>query len=176
MGIEGAKEGIVFQKIEKNDSSRIVIRRGKGGRIFLWTVVVLIPLFLLWLLFILAKITQPGMWQFIPLVSTIPVGVVFSYSGPHEIELNLKLKTYVAKKGLPFPARSFSGDFEDMYGLCIRKNTNKAGHVVGYRIDLDWNLPKRPPFELMRMSKLEKAQKMQKEFSRKLGIPVGEEL
>ncbi len=170
------KEGIVFQKIEKDDSSEIVIKRGKGGKIFIWTVVVLIPLFLTWLIFISARLTQPGMWQFILLVSTIPAGIAFWYSGPHEIELNLKRKTYVAKKGFPFLARSFSGDFQDMYGLCIRKNTSKSGQVIGYRIDLDWNLPKRPPFELMRMSKLEKAQKMQKEFSRKLGIPVGEEL
>ncbi len=166
----------MFQKIEKDDSSEIIIKRGKGGKIFVWTVVVLIPLFLIWLIFILARLTQTGMWQFILLVSAIPAGIAFRYSGPHEIELDLKGKTYMAKKGFPFLARSFSGGFQDMYGLCIRKNTSKSGHVVGYRIDLDWNLPKRPPFELMRMSKLEKAQKMQKEFSRKLGIPVGEEL
>ena len=166
----------MFQKIEKDDSSEIIIKRGKGGKIFIWTVVVLIPLFLIWLVYVLAKFTQPGAWQFILLLSAIPIGIAFWYSGPHDIELNLKRKTYLAKKGFPFLARSFSGNFQDMNGLCIRKNTSRSGQVIGYRIDLDWNLPKRPPFELMRVRKLEKAQIMQREFSRKLGIPIGEEL
>ena len=165
----------MFQKIEKSDKEEIVIRRSKGGKIFLWTVVFLVPLFFILALFLM-KATAPDRFAFVLLLSVIPAGIAFWYTGPHEIAFNIKEKTFVARRGFPFLAKEFSGSLQEADRLCLRTLKNRYGHTVGYKIDLDWKPGKRNAFELIRSGNLEKARKLQQEFSSKLGIPRGEEI
>ena len=88
---------------------------------------------------------------------------------------DLKSKRFTARKGFPFFAKTFSGSFQEMSGLALKTVKNRYGHAVGYSVDLEWNLPERPAFELIRSGNLDKARNLQAEFSQKMGIPAVEE-
>lgn len=166
----------MFINVVRNDTIELVAERAAGWRIFTYVFAVVVVAFFG---ILMAQIPGPPvprgtvpvptfnvMWLFVFAI----VGLILWFGSPHEIRFNLRKGTYTARQGFLFFSKPITGTFQDFYGLCIRPNRNKRGWIVGYRIELDWNDPKRGPFELVSSLNLDKARLKQQEIAAKLHI------
>jgi len=167
----------LFVNVSKSDTVELAMERAMGWRIFMYILAVVVTLFFAFLLGQIpgAPALPPGtinpppfniMWLIVAGIDAL----ILWYASPYEIRFNLRKGTYSGKTGFLIFVKPFSGTFQEFYGLCIRPNKNKRGWTIGYRIELDWNVPNRGPFELISSLSLEKAQMKQQELAAKLGI------
>lgn len=175
----------MFIQVKRSDTVEMVLERSHTERIVLYGVAIAVPIFfgaMLWQIAVSSGVGGKVNWAVMSPTNVMwwiviaLEALILWFAGPHYLRLNFQQNVYHARTGPLFTPRSYSGSFADFYGLCIRPVYNKRMSQVGYRVDLDWKVAHRAPFDLGSFTTLQKAQERQRLLSVRMGnLPTGNE-